>query len=1311
MKKLFAMATLAVAAVSVNAEVTPRTPLVPWGAQAEIIITNDLTQQNSDNSWGLTADAQQWITTTYDGEESTLVQQTNRNSVWFDIYDEATDTMIVTGAEKNWGGQIAVTSKTGAATGLIVVGKNRYPHFFVTGTDKAKFYFYGSAGTAGYARIEVFEVGATEPVMTLQGTKAQTKKTWSDGELLIAEGLDKAKSYEFVARTMAFNAETGEYTYEGGDMVLQVVKLYGDVAPMREDGLIISGSEIGSYINQHLAAYPDVTDFTLEGSGKYTIAEGIVAAGKFTLTGVASAPATIDASALEAPFVKFSGSETYAQKPVVDAETGETTYENSTFFDVPEVTIANVKITSLAQSLINDAQKSLFTAINVTNDNIEIVGSNAIFALGNGYPTNLTISKSTLWSAEGHKGFLFQAQGRPAKDFAADATATFSIENSTLFQIGVDKKINNNNSGLKGQTCLHLNLTKSILVNTGSSTGNEINGWLFGQNSTNPTVTYDQNTYWTLGTMEVTDEETGETSTEIVSEIVPGWTDAEKQGSDQTETQLTTAPFTLAKAAAGDFTVGASSQQAKNMTGDPRWLVPYATDAIKIEVDLSENTDFVAVLNAALETSEAPSSIEISFWEAGEYPTTGEINTTSPIRFLNGSDINAGEATIVVKNGMTLGGQIEFNGVNIDATGLEAPVITLAANEYKLQSNGFYNLGSISFKNMSAKGLAQQLVYGNKIKNQISELLVENSNVDLTGCTKVPFDFNGGGAIGAFNIKKSTIWAATATDQSLFSTQSGNKAIDAGYTTQNIAIDNSTLYNIAKSKNFFTHRQSNQTWLAYYLRNNIFVNVGKSGQVVKGINQGQGGKNPKWTVTNNIFNFDGADTSAAESTGDADEPVQNSIAGTMTFENADGGIFNGSFALAKDQAAPSLIGDPRWTIDFAEWTPAGVFYVYNAYSDKFLSRGASWGTQAVGDDYGLPFDITSADGKYSLNQVDWIGTCYGDDFWMYADCSGDRARTYTLESTTGGFFLHNTNRDVEDNRMYIYLKDDADKYAIAGNAIVGDNCGDEAQAVWQFKTQAERDAIVAERNTKQEAAAIEAAGIEDMSKYAAGEAKELTFKTGSAWTFTAKRSGSNAVTNEYGTEIYQGTGSFTQGVEGLESGLYKVSVQAYYRDGWNDAVWSNYQLGYNLSLAYLEANGNKIQIKSWGADATRTEETTTNEETGEETTTEIYAPNSMAEGAASFAEGKFVSETYAFVGEDGKLDLTVVVPSFIDGGWFMIDNVSYAPMKDDTTVGIETVATESNAINNGVIYNLRGQKVLNAQKGIFIQNGKKFIVK
>jgi hypothetical protein len=56
-KTLFAVAAL-VAGMSASAEVTPRTPVVPWGAQAEIIITNDSTY---DYSYVLSLKYRQWF--------------------------------------------------------------------------------------------------------------------------------------------------------------------------------------------------------------------------------------------------------------------------------------------------------------------------------------------------------------------------------------------------------------------------------------------------------------------------------------------------------------------------------------------------------------------------------------------------------------------------------------------------------------------------------------------------------------------------------------------------------------------------------------------------------------------------------------------------------------------------------------------------------------------------------------------------------------------------------------------------------------------------------------------------------------------------------------------------------------------------------------------------------------------------------------------------------------------------------------------------------------------------------------------------
>ena len=298
--------------------------------------------------------------------------------------------------------------------------------------------------------------------------------------------------------------------------------------------------------------------------GSYTISKSLTSQGNVVINGAEGV--TIDASALSAPFITSSGATT----KVLKADGTESDYA-----EVAEITIKDVKIIGLSNSLISNSSKTLFDKITVENSIIEIIGSKVIFALGNGYPTDLQITMSTMWSKEGHTGFLFQAQGRP-KDIGADATATFTIANSTMYQIGVGKKINNNNSGLKGQKCLFLNLTNNILCDFGSSAGNEVNGWLFGQNSTNPTAVYENNTYWSAATG---------------GEAVAGWTDASKQGSDQSGTSLTTDP-SFKDAANGDFTLASTSDQNVKKTGDPRWLVEEdPTGIVNVENSLTDNAN------------------------------------------------------------------------------------------------------------------------------------------------------------------------------------------------------------------------------------------------------------------------------------------------------------------------------------------------------------------------------------------------------------------------------------------------------------------------------------------------------------------------------------------------------------------------------------------------------------------------------------------------------------------------------------------------------------------------------------------------
>lgn len=256
-------------------------------------------------------------------------------------------------------------------------------------------------------------------------------------------------------------------------------------------------------------------------------------------------------------------------------------------------------------------------------------------------------------------------------------------------------------------------------------------------------------------------------------------------------------------------------------------------------------------------------------------------------------------ATIVAKAGFVTSKNFAIENVNIDASALESNLIALSAEE-PAEVN---NIDAITLNNVKVKGLSKSLFYSAAKKNLIADFNIKNSIVEVTGDVIV-IDFTKGSSAVNVNVENSTLYATTTTTKSMYSSQSGQKLTELlADGVQTFKFANSTVYNFAKTKNFFSHRQSNQKWLAYDVQGCIFVDCGKSGQVIKGMNGGSSGTNPTWIIKGNVFNFDGADTSADESTGDDAEPVTESIAAVVAFADAANGDFTQSNANA---------GDPRW---------------------------------------------------------------------------------------------------------------------------------------------------------------------------------------------------------------------------------------------------------------------------------------------------------------------------------------------------------------------------------------------------------------
>ena len=99
--------------------------------------------------------------------------------------------------------------------------------------------------------------------------------------------------------------------------------------------------------------------------------------------------------------------------------------------------------------------------------------------------------------------------------------------------------------------------------------------------------------------------------------------------------------------------------------------------------------------------------------------------------------------------------------------------------------------------------------------------------------------------------------------------------------------------------------------------------------------------------------------------------------------------------------------------------------------------------------------------------------------------------------------------------------------------------------------------------------------------------------------------------------------------------------------------------------------------------------------------------NGMDDASVEFTNGNYTIEPINFeVKDDGMMYIGITAST--NTQWVIWDNFQLKYLGNITT-GISDVVVK--ASNDGAIYNLSGQKVTKAQKGLYIINGKKMVVK
>lgn len=528
-------------------------------------------------------------------------------------------------------------------------------------------------------------------------------------------------------------------------------------------------------------------NITLEANNEYTISKAITTPGDVKLEVSGEGQAKIAAVGLEEPFIKLEGNTT----PALNADGSE----NANYKKVDVISIKGVNISNLQTSLISDAQKSFISAIHVDNSVINVEGSANIFDF-KGFPSVFVLSNSTLWSSKGHTGQLIKTAGR-VRDLDADQTIyqqSTSVLNSTLYQIAAGKQLNNLQG--KGQKSLQFSMRSSIIYGS-TQDGNEVRGWLGGQNSKNPQVEYDNNTYWAAFTPQA------------------GWTDMTKDGADLTGTDKNEDPD-FQSASTGDFTVYAGSLQAKYKIGDPRWLVTYDAAQAKpanLYIALADGANINDGIAFATKYYDNIYHLSVELDKDAKYTITEPIDINYQVDIFGDKDAPA----------------------TIDASANNGAFVQLSATPNESKKSGeYYLIPEIHLDNLNIKGVKGQFIYDNNVKYCVNILSIDSCTVELqsdeaTGINGNAVIYFKGGFASKLNVSNSTFWQNGASDAKYFVQYNNSGSCTRAELTEDLVnFENNTFSGIAKEGQWCNYSGLAGKKTSFFgVEGNIFNNCSK----------------------------------------------------------------------------------------------------------------------------------------------------------------------------------------------------------------------------------------------------------------------------------------------------------------------------------------------------------------------------------------------------------------------------------------------------------------------------------------------------
>ncbi len=399
---------------------------------------------------------------------------------------------------------------------------------------------------------------------------------FEDGVNTVASEASYDKSGLILATDPAFAAPAeGDFTIGAGTQQAQFatgapvwdVEYDAALAAPAVDVILTleSGADIAEAVNA--AKYevmaegnvPGEIAIELEEDGEYTIGSSIVTGAGLLIVGNGS---TVNAENLDAPFILMSRIPSVAMV--------------NDYYRVDAIGVYGLTVKGAKNSLFYDNDVK-YCVVDFTFDDVLFalataeVQNESLIAFKAGGAKDFTVMNSTIYgNGDVAKYFIRYNNSARLDRYGFDKDAEFQTMtylNNTFYNLLKEDGQWGNYNGIGGQVYSKFDVQKNIWYNCGNDIIRRMAGGRFHNDAPR---TFDYNTYFNV--------------VEGVEVSI-----AESEASyDNSETILTSNPD-FANAAEGNFTIGATTQQAEFETGAPRWLVPYEPGTSLIETIGSDN--------------------------------------------------------------------------------------------------------------------------------------------------------------------------------------------------------------------------------------------------------------------------------------------------------------------------------------------------------------------------------------------------------------------------------------------------------------------------------------------------------------------------------------------------------------------------------------------------------------------------------------------------------------------------------------------------------------------------------------------------